>query len=288
MPEPSVHLVHVFTAGAHGGNPAPIVLDADGMDNEAMRRVAAAHGHESGFVLRATGAADLRLRFWMPTQEVEMCGHATVGAIWVLNQQGRLRQERLRIETGSGVVDAIVSRSGGEDVEVEVSQPAATVEEVIGSDLRAEIIAVLGIPAGMLAEPIQNARTSRTKTLIPVRSGQVLDAITPDFSRVQELCDRLSSTGLYPYALTATPDVVDARQFPRSSGYPEDAATGVAAAALAFGLRARGHPLPTRAPLRVRQGRSMGRPSEIRVRFEDDGSSLRCWLGGAVRMGDPS
>jgi predicted PhzF superfamily epimerase YddE/YHI9 len=87
---------------------------------------------------------------------------------------------------------------------------------------------------------------------------------------------------LYPYA-PSDPDeqVFDARQFPRSSGYPEDAATGIAAAALAFGLLKDGlvEQSPTRV-IRVRQGRAMGRPSEIVLRFSDE---YGLWLGGQVR-----
>lgn len=69
---------------------------------------------------------------------------------------------------------------------------------------------------------------------------------------------------------------VHARQFPRNSGYPEDAATGIAAAALFYGLGA------PKAGLLVRQGEAMGRPSEIRVRCDPDGPG--CRLGGRVEV----
>jgi predicted PhzF superfamily epimerase YddE/YHI9 len=72
---------------------------------------------------------------------------------------------------------------------------------------------------------------------------------------------RIGSTGLYPYAVSdPARQVFDARQFPRSSGYPEDAAT-----ALAFGLRAAGLVDTSDRPVRVRQGRAMSRPSEITI-----------------------
>src|SRR5690606_41767239 len=74
---------------------------------------------------------------------------------------------------------------------------------------------------------------------------------------------------------------VDARQFPRSSGYPEDAATGIAAAALAFGLLHDGLVDPAR-PVTVRQGRAMGRPSRIELRFRSAGGGV--WMGGEVRL----
>ena len=86
---------------------------------------------------------------------------------------------------------------------------------------------------------------------------------------------------------TIGPHTFEARQFPKSSGYPEDAATGVAAAALAFGLLAAGRVAKT-DQIRVLQGRAMGRPSAIAVRFQLDRESLvtGCWLGGAVQLAD--
>ena len=54
------------------------------------------------------------------------------------------------------------------------------------------------------------------------------------------MCKRFGSTGLYPYAISAEPAVVDARQFSKASGYPHDAATGMSAAALALGLLEQG------------------------------------------------
>ncbi len=105
---------------------------------------------------------------------------------------------------------------------------------------------------------------------------------------MEALCSTLGSTGLYPYAVAEDAQrTFEARQFPRSSGYPEDAATGIAAAALAFGLRSGDGVEPTDEPILVRQGRAMGRPSQIQVRFDlADGTPRGCWIGGAVQLAD--
>src|SRR5207237_8675807 len=114
--------------------------------------------------------------------------------------------------------------------------------------------------------PLWTAARSRANPLVPVRSRAILDSIAPDFSRIAEACDAIGSTGLYPFAIvdraTAT---LAARQFPRSSGYPEDAATGIAATALASGLRQLSVTSSTKVT--VRQGEAMGRPSKINETF---------------------
>lgn len=286
--EQLARFVRVFAAGRDGGNPAPIVIDAAGLSDEQMQQVASTYGHESGFVLPAPAGSDcdFEFRFWVPNHEMSMCGHATVGAVWLLAQLGRVPGDHLTIQTKSGIVAARIRRPAGQEVVVEVSQPEGHVEPLPDADAsRADVLAVLGIgPDDLAPWPIQNARTSRVKTLIPLASVAVLDGLKPDFSRVEQLCARIDSTGLYPYAFSDRErQVVDARQFPRSSGYPEDAATGIAASALSFGLLSNGLVEASERLITVRQGRAMKRPSEIQVRFNLANSRVDgCWLGGLV------
>jgi PhzF family phenazine biosynthesis protein len=281
-----IRVVDVFADGPGGGNPAPIAIDAATMSDAGMQDVARRFGHESAFVIDppAGSDCDLALRFWVPNHEMAMCGHATVGAVWLLDRLGRLPSDRLRIWTASGVVDAVVT-GAGDARRVAISQPRGTVE-ALPDTWTAPIAEVLGIDVGDLAPlPIRNAATSRVKTLIPLPSVAALDALVPDFARVEALCEAIGSTGLYPYAPSGSgAQCYDARQFPRSSGYPEDAATGIAAAALAFGLLAQDSVTADR-PVIVHQGRAMLRPSRIEVRFRHDGADVAgCWLGGAARM----
>jgi PhzF family phenazine biosynthesis protein len=285
----AVSWVTVFADGAGGGNPAPVVLDAQGMTDDEMRDVAAGSGHESAFVLPAPAgsAADLRLRFWVPNHEMEMCGHATVGALWLLATQGMLRTDEPVVSTASGDVDARIGRDGA-DVTVEVSQPAATTEVLDDAAVR-QVLDVLGIDDDRRgATPVLNATTSRAKTLVHLDGVEALDRLEPDLDRVEQVCSTIGSTGLYPFA------VVDddgrrlaARQFPRSSGYPEDPATGIAAAALVLGLAQHGATSATGA-VEVLQGRAMGRPSRMTVTPRTVGGAVvGCWLGGRVEPSEP-
>lgn len=293
-----VRVVSVFASGPDGGNPAPIVVDAAGMTDADMQQVARSHGHESGFVFPAPAGSgcDFEFRFWVPNHEMSMCGHATVGALWLLERLGRLPGDSYTILTRSGRVEAKVgeraeqgaAHGAEQGARIEISQPLGHVDPLPDADSsRAAIVDVLGLNADdLLPLPVQNAATSRVKTLVPLKSVATLDRLTPDFSRIEALCERIGSTGLYPYAVSDPgAQVVDARQFPSSSGYPEDAATGIAASALAFGLLSNGMVEASQRRIAIRQGRAMQRPSEISVRFRlDQGRPAGCWLGGAVRM----
>ncbi|MDR7009351.1 PhzF family phenazine biosynthesis protein [Paraburkholderia strydomiana] len=282
-PRGNLHFVRVFPSGPGGGNPAPVVLDADAMPADAMKAIAAHYGHESAFVCMPHDAANtMRLRFFVPEHEMEMCGHATLGALWLLRRLGRWTSRVATLETLSGIVDA---RYCEHTQSIAVSQPKGSVVPVGDETLRARICDVLRINVEELDSlGIVNATTSRTKTLIPVRSVQRLNSLTPSLDDVQELCDALGSTGLYPFAVeSAEPLNVHARQFPRSSGYPEDAATGIAAAAMLYGalhyrLLAHGA-----SDMIVHQGYAMGKPSCILVRMRIPGDpDAGCWISGAV------
>ncbi len=283
MADVKADLVDVFVAGSRGGNPAPVVLDAKGLSSDEMQKIAAKYGHEAGFVLPPSdpARADVQYRFFVPRHEMEMCGHATLGTTWLLARKGKLKPGEIRVETLSGIVRTRISDNGS----VAVAQPKGDVSEV-DPKFRAEILDVLGITEReMLDLPILNASTSRVKTLVPVASPLVVNQLKPDFSRMEDLCERLDSTGLYPFACDFDDErTYHARQFPKSSGYPEDAATGIAATALIYGLRRYGL-IRSRRTIRVRQGEAMGRPSRLAVTLADgkDGS-VGCWLSGDVKL----
>lgn len=283
--------VDVFIGGPGGGNPVPLVADASNLSSQDMQAIAHATGHESAFVLKPSKpGADWRFRFFVPQHEMEMCGHATVGTLWAMRQWGWWSTRATRIETLSGLVDAEWDEVGHR---VWISQPAVQAT-ALPVDASRRVAAVMGLSTSSL--PVMtNASTSRIKTLVPMPDVATLQALQPDFAAMETLCASIDSTGLYPYAQaglsTAGEPVIMARQFPKSSGYPEDAATGIAAAAL-WGHLAEISAIPVGtadAPVvcTVRQGDAMGRPSAISVkaRFDESGRRVGCWLSGQAAWG---
>jgi hypothetical protein len=76
------------------------------MTDRDMQEVAVRYGHESVFVFPPPegSRSDFGFRFWVPSHEMEMCGHATVGALWLLANTGALRGEDVTVSTLSGEV----------------------------------------------------------------------------------------------------------------------------------------------------------------------------------------
>ena len=251
----------VFAEGPGGGNPCPVVPAADGLDAARMQRIAADHGLESVFLLTPTVAgAQVRMRYFVPRHEMEMCVHATVAGLTLLAERGAVPTGVVAVQTPLGVLGTEVGADGS--VTVEQLRP------VFGSPLAGphdELAAALGCPADriLVGDTPRSVSVSRAKLLVELTDLDALGSLAPDPARVAPLCDRLEVTGLYPFAVPpGAGRRAWARQFPRDSGYLEDAATGLAAGALAALLASR-ETGDGRYRYEIRQGQAMGRPSVI-------------------------
>ena len=85
MPDPMERAfaqVDVFSATPFLGNPVAVVLEGDGLSDEAMARFASwTNLSETTFVLSPTTTdADYRLRIFTPTTELPFAGHPTLGS----------------------------------------------------------------------------------------------------------------------------------------------------------------------------------------------------------------
>jgi PhzF family phenazine biosynthesis protein len=185
-----IKLVNVFTHMGAGGNPCPIVIDASALAEHDMRAVAAHFGHESGFVLpAASGTADYIFRFWVPRHEMEMCGHATIGALWTLATTGHLRTEQVRIDTRSGPVTGFVDIRS-HDPYVEITQPVGKVTDLSPEEEETVLAALRISRADLLDLPIQNAVTSRVKTLIPMKDVDRLNHLASVMPTTERCCEK--------------------------------------------------------------------------------------------------
>jgi PhzF family phenazine biosynthesis protein len=276
-PPPEVIWTTVFADGDGGGNPCPVVLDADAWSTEEMQRTAATFGHETAFVLRPRAGGHVRLRYFVPRHEMEMCVHATIAAVVLLARRDRLRANPADVETPLGI----------RRVEWNADAGAATVEQFPPAfaepvaDLT-EVVAALG--SDDIIGPVQAVSTARPKLMIPVRDERVLDVLRPDFPRLWETCDALDVTGFYPFTTVAEGADAAARQFPRRAGYDEDPATGVAACALGAYLTHQTAPRAGWHRYRIAQGRALGRPSLImaQAHVDDDDQITATRVGGRM------
>jgi trans-2,3-dihydro-3-hydroxyanthranilate isomerase len=225
-----IEVIHtrVFAADARGGNPCPVILDADSLDDNEMLTVARRFGLDTVFILKPKAeTADVRLRFFVPDHEMGISGHATIAAITVALIERQLRPRQHKVETSSGLFAFVYAQNDyGYVVTLEQNPP------VFGSSITSDRVAsALRICADGIASnesPLQTVSVSRPKLIVPLKERQILNHLKPDFEALWQLCDAEKVSGLYPFTRHACADGADAeaRQFPLRAGFYEDAALG--------------------------------------------------------------
>jgi PhzF family phenazine biosynthesis protein len=275
----------VFRRGKSGGNPCPVITDASGLRPAQMQAIAAHYGHESVFVT-SVDASGIGLRYFVPRHEMRMCVHATIAAVTALVGTGAI--------SGTGTI--VHTASGAHQVSwTEESPPPVTVDQLPPSfgppaAVRREAAAALGLPESSVepAAPIRLVSVARPKLIVPLRDAGAVHGARPDFPALWDLCRQLATTGAYIFAPHPDGDRqhVVARQFPVDAGFPEDPATGVAAAALAAYLADGLRPAqPAWTRIVIDQGDAMGQPSSLLAAAlaGPAGTTRTCVTGQAVR-----
>jgi PhzF family phenazine biosynthesis protein len=233
-----------------------------------MQDLARRFGLDTAFILRPqVEDADIRIRYFVPDHEMGVSGHATIAAITVELLNKTFRPGRLRIETSTGLFEATWVRHRASCL-VTLEQNAPVFGSTVEPEATACALKIHPDQIAIAQSPIQVVSVSRAKLLVPLQDWRVLDRLTPDFEALWELCDTQRATGLYPFTRRTNKRnaEAEARQFPLRAGFQEDAATGVAAAALGAYLAR--YDLACQAghhEFRIAQGYAMQAPSLIEV-----------------------
>jgi PhzF family phenazine biosynthesis protein len=111
---------NAFTDQPFAGNPAGVVTDATGLEEEVMQRLARQMNlAETAFLVPPTNPdADIRLRWFTPAIEVDLCGHATIAAFAAAAERGLYpvadgEERLLKVETRSGLSRIRITRNDG-------------------------------------------------------------------------------------------------------------------------------------------------------------------------------
>jgi PhzF family phenazine biosynthesis protein len=206
-----LYQVDAFTSRIFGGNPAAVVLLDDWLPDSALAAIAAENNlAETAFVVPRGDV--MPLRWFTPTVEVDLCGHATLAAAHVLFRYSFTSAKHLIFSTRSG--NLVVTRDG-ELLSMDFpSRPGKPVE------VTDALVSALGVRP-------REAYLSRDLLAIFDSESQIRD-FQPDFQRI-------ASLDMFAIIISAPGDTADYvyRFFAPRQGIPEDPATGSANCTLA-------------------------------------------------------
>jgi len=264
-------LVDAFAAEPLAGNAAGVVPAAADLSTDQMRAIARElAASETAFVL-PSGSADRRLRYFSPSQEVDLCGHATIAAHAHLREDGAVDPGEHTVETNVGVLDVEIERDGA----VWMTQGTPRVERVdVGYERLGD---ALGIDPAALSDVGADAPTAVATTglpflIVPVNFLENLGAADPDSDAVAALAAEHDAAGVYAFTFDAldAESTLHARAFAPGLGIPEDPVTGTAAGACGAYLREIGAFDDLPEEMVFEQGHYLDRPGRVRVRVGAD------------------
>jgi predicted PhzF superfamily epimerase YddE/YHI9 len=202
--------VDAFTAQPFAGNPAAVCVLPAPQDEGWMQQVAAEMNlSETAFLVPQTDG--YTLRWFTPTSEVDLCGHATLASAHVLWTEGHLSPDaEARFHSRSGLLTA---QRRGDWIELNFPAIATT-----PTDLRVS-----------LDLPIVHTAESSLGVLIEVDSPNAVRQFRPDFTQLKTVHEHgiiLTSRGDGEYDFIS-------RYFAPNFGIDEDPVTGSAHCCLA-------------------------------------------------------
>jgi PhzF family phenazine biosynthesis protein len=196
--------VDAFTGSLFSGNPAGVCLLTDWLPDPVLQSIAAENNlAETAFVVQRNSYFDLR--WFAPTLEMDLCGHATLAPAHVIFRHLGHRASAVKFQTRSG--ELVVTRN----------------DEFLTLDFPARPAAVCSAPADLIAGlGCKPGTTAKARDYLAVfDSEQVVRNIRPDMSALM----RLDCLGIIVTAPGESCDFVS-RFFAPRAGIPEDPATG--------------------------------------------------------------
>jgi PhzF family phenazine biosynthesis protein len=284
--------VDAFTSTRFTGNPATVVLDADGQSDATLLSVAREFSHaEVAFVFAANGPDhDVRLRFFNARKEAPFVGHATVAAHAVLLTLGRRGAGAYRQHSGTGIIEVTAhvdeSAAGAQSL-IEFRQAVPELDSPLPFKTTLRVAEALRLPATQLHEimPARIAHKGSTRLLVPIADARQLDSLSPNADTLLSLGTELGAEGFFVFALDRTSDELstESRMFCPALGIPEDPVSGNAHAMLAAYLWDLGQFGKNTTTFVGRQGHHMKRPGQVSVKLEvNQGALVAAHIGGTA------
>lgn len=271
-------LVNAFTRQRFCGNPAAVVLDAESLTPEEMRRIVRElAGTEVAFFLPSDSPdSDVEIRFFSPRREVGFVGHATVAAHYVRAIADGVPRGKVRQKTQSGIIEVEIC-GDAPDLRVSIDQTPATFGPAVPEERLAPVLDALGISRSSLHPgcPVQVLSKANSRLLIGVQSPETLASLQPKMDQLVHLTPHVGADGFFVFAIKpgSSPMITESRMFAPVLGVPEDPVSGNAHGMLGVYLLHHGllQPVNGKGSFVGHQGMFVDRPGQVEVEVAASG-----------------
>ncbi len=283
--------VDAFTNEIFGGNPAAVVLDADGLTKNQMQKIAREMNlSETAFVFKSSSDEyDYEVKFFTPLEEVELCGHATIATFYLMASKGIIKplDDIVRVEqkTLAGILPVDIFFKNKKVYKIMMTQSSPQKLDTF-YNVR-EIASILGIEAeniGINTKEVlpMTYSTGLSDIIVPIKSEDILSKMKPDFKRISQYSSDKAVVGIHAFTMKpGDKDSIYCRNFAPAYGIDEESATGTANGALSAYIIDNNllDFTDNRLEITIKQGQYMERPSYINILVERE-EKIKIKVGG--------
>jgi len=232
----SAQIVNGFVADGVGGNPAGVVLNADGLNDADMLHIARQIGLSETAFVSASDTEGFKLDFFTPNRRIAHCGHATIATFSYLAELGRVPEGETSKETVDGPRKILIKEGAAymEQLAPKYRLPDDWTEDGVTVT---DVLDSIGISARDLDSRVTPVlvNTGNSFIVLGVKDGATLRNVKPDFERITAISDKLDLIGFYVFTTDRHVTDKDAttRMFAPRYAIEEESATGMAAGPLA-------------------------------------------------------
>ncbi len=283
----TVYHYDAFSTIPNKGNPAGVVVEGDSYSDDEMQAIAKQVGfNETAFALKSE-RADLRIRYFTPGHEVNLCGHATMATIYALKTKGLLENKRFfTIETKASILPIEITEQKSGDIYMTMQHAAPQFVAFNGS--KVELAQSIGLPEEAIHPelPIVYGSTGLWTLLIPIKNLEFFKAMAPQSAKFPTILKEMPKASLHPFCLEAFDKNANmhARHFSSPySGTIEDITTGTASGVMgAYHATYIEQQTQSEKTLIVEQGQELEKDGRVHVHVKNDNGKLTISITGTA------
>jgi PhzF family phenazine biosynthesis protein len=227
----NLYQVDSFTKELFRGNPAGVVSNADGLTESQMQDIAREMNcSETAFILSSDKSGhDVWVRYFTPTVEVPICGHATIAAHYVRAKELSLQTSTILSKTGVGILPVDIIKDK-DDYKIIMTQGKIEFRNIINNNAQKVLLKALGLEIKDLDKrcPIQIVSAGHSKVMIGIKNRGTLNKLTPDLTVLKNLSKQINCNGYFVFTFDSGEKniLTTGRMFAPAIGINEDPVTG--------------------------------------------------------------
>lgn len=271
-------ILNSFVSKIGGGNKAAVVFDELGMTEKQMQEIAKKNNFsETAFIdIHNSEENKFTIRYFTPSEEVDICGHAALASFQVLKELGYLKTAAAYHRTKAGELKVIIEEN---TILIEMKKPEVVMQ--LTTELIMEVVDISEteiIPCN--AGKIEVISTGLKDIILEISGIEALKNMTVKKDKMIELCKEYDLIGMHAVSRETIEEDSDfcCRNFAPAVGIDEESATGTSNASLLYYMIRNRNSIDYNKTYKVEQGYFMNSPSNIYVKADKATGSI--YVGG--------